>query len=117
MAIRERYTSLSALPLKDGSLWFPLTSDVAVWNAAFPNLNLSQEFTRMHLWLHANPTRRKTAKGIRKFVVNWLLRASSSHVVVPLPEHMKEQITEPSFPAEERAVTVAEIRNLQDRMK
>ena len=117
MAIRERCTSLSALPLKDGSLWYPLTADVVAWNAAFPTLNLSQEFTRMQLWLHANPTRRKTAKGIRKFAVNWLLSASSSHVVVPLPEHMKEPTNAHSFTAEECAVTVAEIRNLQDRMK
>ena len=117
MALRERCASLSALTLKDGSLWSPLAADVAAWTAAFPSLDLAQEFTRMELWLQANPARRKTAKGIRKFAVNWLLRAASSRVVVPLPDHMKEVSIASSFTAEERAVTVAEIRNLQDRMK
>lgn len=33
---------------------------------------MEEELRRMNVWFDANPTRRKTSRGIRRFIVNWL---------------------------------------------
>jgi len=36
--------------------------------------NLPEEMAKARMWLIANPQRRPTARGIRRFVVNWMNR-------------------------------------------
>ena len=48
---------------------------VTEWQAAYPGIDAMQELRHMRQWLIANPTRRKTARGLSRFVVNWLGRA------------------------------------------
>lgn len=55
--------------------WQPEESDVIAWQRAYPAINVHQELAAMESWLDANPTRRKTAKGIKRFVNSWLSRA------------------------------------------
>lgn len=47
-------------------------TDVAEWQPAFPGVNVNQQLQAMRSWLLANPTKRKTKRGMRKFVVTWL---------------------------------------------
>ena len=42
------------------------------WSLLFPAVNVMQELRNMRAWLDANPTRRKTNGGIKRFVVGWL---------------------------------------------
>lgn len=61
-----------ALLLNDGTEWLPERSDVSSWVNLFPAVDITRELGRMREWCKSNPKRRKTAKGIRRFVVNWL---------------------------------------------
>lgn len=54
---------------------FPISeADVAEWRAAFPAVDIRQQLSAARQWLIANPTRGKTKRGMRKFVVSWLDR-------------------------------------------
>lgn len=55
--------------------WQPEESDIIAWQRAYPAINVHQELAAMESWLDANPTRRKTSRGIKRFVNSWLSRA------------------------------------------
>lgn len=58
---------------------FELTdAQLADWQRDFPNLDVLAECRKAGAWLRANPTKRKTLKGMPRFLVNWLLRATDS---------------------------------------
>jgi len=53
----------------------PITEDeVSEWQKSFPAVEVRQALGEMRAWLLANPTRRKTPRGMRRFVVAWLSR-------------------------------------------
>lgn len=62
------------LPLVDKSLYGVSESDVAAWSEAYPKADVLAELKKMAAWLDANPTNRKTRKGIKRFIVSWLSR-------------------------------------------
>ncbi len=62
------------LSLNDGSLFEVSDSDVQEWSKIYPAVDIKQELRKMKGWLDANPTRRKTRRGVRRFVNNWLSR-------------------------------------------
>lgn len=47
---------------------------LAEWSKDFPGVSVLVELGKMRAWLSSNPTRRKTARGIPRFAVNWLSR-------------------------------------------
>src|SRR5690606_20298245 len=54
---------------------FPVfEGDVAEWSRAFPAVDIRQQLAAMRQWLLANQTRRKTRRGMRRFIVSWLDR-------------------------------------------
>lgn len=64
---------------------FPIFDpDIAEWSSAFPGVDVRQQLAAMRQWLLANPTRRKTRRGMRKFVVAWLDRRQNAGPA-PLP--------------------------------
>lgn len=60
------------LPLVDGSEWGITEADIVGWRKAFPAVDVKGQLLRMREWILANPSKRKTRKGIRRFVVTWL---------------------------------------------
>jgi hypothetical protein len=66
---------MPALKLNTGEAWEPLPEDVEQWQQLYPAVNVPQELNAMAGWLDANPTRRKTPKGIKRFCNSWLSRA------------------------------------------
>lgn len=50
-------------------------SRIDAWSSAFPGLAVPDEIRRAIVWMDDNPTRRKTAKGMAKFLFAWLSRA------------------------------------------
>lgn len=51
----------------------PITQqDVDDWQSLFPAIDVLTELRKMVAWAQANPSRRKTDKGIRRFIVGWL---------------------------------------------
>lgn len=60
------------IPLVDKSE-YPVTAEaVAEWVATYPGVNVMQELREMRQWSIANPTNRKTARGVAAFIVRWL---------------------------------------------
>ena len=62
-----------SLPLADGRSYFDVTeSYFAEQVGLYPGINIEQEFRNMRGWLDSNPKKRKTPKGIKRFITTWL---------------------------------------------
>lgn len=62
------------LILNDKS-FYPITQqDINDWAEIYPNVNILQELRKMKGWCDSNPTKRKTSRGIKRFITNWLAR-------------------------------------------
>ena len=52
---------------------YPVTEEqVEEWAKLYPAVDVIQELRKMKGWLDANPSRRKTKKGILRFINSWL---------------------------------------------
>ena len=60
--------------LMSGKDWDPNELDLASWELAYSHIDIPTEMLKMNCWLQANPSRRKTARGMPRFVVSWLGR-------------------------------------------
>ena len=65
----------TAMLLNNGDTYTPDDADVIQWQKAYPAIDVYQELNAMESWLDANPTKRKTPRGIKRFVNSWLARA------------------------------------------
>jgi len=70
--------------LNTGDIWEPKQEDIIAWERAYPAVNVYQEMMAMESWLDANPTKRKTARGIKSFVVRWLSKSQDRGGSSPL---------------------------------
>jgi uncharacterized protein YdaU (DUF1376 family) len=57
-----------------GPEWRLSERQVAEWKALFPGLDVTSEARKALAWIQAQPERRKTTRGMRKFIVSWLTR-------------------------------------------
>jgi hypothetical protein len=53
------------------------------WQQAYPDLDVPRELQRARIWLDVNVTRRKTQKGMPRFLVSWLNRSRNGKQYVP----------------------------------
>lgn len=60
------------LPQNDGQLFAVTEDQYNRWQELYPAVNLKSELSKIIGWLEANPTRRKTARGMPAFVNRWL---------------------------------------------
>ncbi len=67
-----------SLPLNDKSLHGICQTDVDGWAELYPAVDIMQELRKMKGWLDTNPTKRKTKRGIGRFINGWLSRAQDS---------------------------------------
>jgi len=65
---------------KDGSTYEPKAEDVIAWERAYSErgVKVQQELLSMESWLDANPAKRKTKVGMKRFIDSWLKRAAES---------------------------------------
>ena len=63
------------LTLNDKTEYPFYQSDIDEYSDLYPAVNVLQELKKMRGWCKDNPTKRKTKKGIRRFVNSWLSRA------------------------------------------
>lgn len=68
----EPASDLEPIPLNDGSEWTPTESEAEEYARLYPAVDLGQEFRNMRGWCTANPSRKKTLRGVRAFVNTWL---------------------------------------------
>lgn len=62
------------ITLNDKSFYDVPVEKIAFWKEVYPAVDVEQELRKMIAWCDANPTRRKTKRGIEKFINGWLSR-------------------------------------------
>lgn len=62
------------LPLNTGEEFPIFQSDLNEFAELYPAVNILQAMRGMRGWLITNPTRRKTKRGIRRFINSWLAK-------------------------------------------
>ncbi len=70
----EPEADVEALILNDGSGWRPTEALFAEYVRLYPNVDVKQQFNVMRSWCLSNPNKRKTRRGITRFVNSWLTR-------------------------------------------
>ena len=76
------------LPLVDGTFYNVPQDKIDNWSKAFPAVDVEHELRKMLTWLDSNPKKKKTARGINRFINGWLSRAqdravSYTHLTLP----------------------------------
>lgn len=62
------------LPLSDKTDYNVPLSKIEKWTEAYPAVDVKQELRKMVAWLVANPQRKKTRRGVDRFINSWLSR-------------------------------------------
>ena len=70
----EESDAVCFLPLVTGEEYGVKAADIVLWRDAYPAADVLAELKKMRAWLDANPQRRKTVKGIKRFITGWLER-------------------------------------------
>lgn len=65
---------LIGLPLNDGTEHEVTEEDLAEYAQLYPAVDVMQQLRNMKGWLMANPSRRKTKRGIKAFIASWLAK-------------------------------------------
>lgn len=63
-----------SLPLNDGTFFDVSENDRAKWSQLYPNVDVPQQLRNMAGWCDANPAKRKTRGGIKRFITAWLAK-------------------------------------------
>ena len=102
--IPESETPIAFLPLVDGTEYGIKQTDVDGWALAYPAIDVLTEIHKMRAWLEANPKNKKTARGIKRFIVNWLGRSQDSARKQPTAQPQRQESGNPFLDmlAEER---------------
>ena len=66
--------SFITLDLKTGDNFPVYEKDVKGWQMTYPDVDVVCELRKMKSWLEANPKRRKTRIGMKRFINGWLSR-------------------------------------------
>jgi hypothetical protein len=62
------------MPLKNGGSFLVYEADVARWRKTYPTVDIPQTLREQTAWLESNPARKKTRKGMPRFINHWFLR-------------------------------------------
>lgn len=60
---------------RDGGEWGLASGKLAEWQESFPHLDVERELIAARQWLRDNPGKRKTARGMTRFLGRWLSNA------------------------------------------
>lgn len=67
-----------SFPVVGGATWSHGDRLHVEYQAAFPHLDLHAEYAKARAWLVANPSKKKTPRGMPKFLFAWLERAQNA---------------------------------------
>ena len=62
------------LTLNDKSEYPIYQIDVDGWKALYPSVDVVQQLRYMKAWCDSNPAKRKTSRGIKRFITSWLMK-------------------------------------------
>lgn len=67
------------ITLNDQTEYEITEADVKEWTELYPAVNIMQELRKMKGWADANPKKRKTKNGIKRFINSWLAREQDNY--------------------------------------
>lgn len=71
-AVPPTIPPLISLPLNDKTEFDITQKHIDHWGELYPAVDVMQEIRKMKGWLESNPAKRKTRKGIARFITSWL---------------------------------------------
>jgi hypothetical protein len=74
----EQPLSEFSIPLNDSTEYRIPLAHINEWRAAYQAVDVAQELRQMRVWIMANPTKRKTRRGVSAFIVRWLGKAQDT---------------------------------------
>lgn len=80
----EPLADVEAIPLNNGEEYRLPQSDYEEFSRLYPGVDIKQEFRNMRGWSLKNPAKRKTARGVGRFINTWLSKEQDkSHKTTP----------------------------------
>lgn len=86
------------------------------WKESYPAVDVEQEIRSMAAWADANPTKRKTRRGIEKFINGWLIR-SQKEQLSSSEKGTDKNGTETIQNPEEDPERISDIQEVWERLK
>jgi len=74
-ATPHRSNAVITIPLNDRTEYEVTDAYVKEWAELYPAVNIMQELRKMKGWCEGNPNKRKTRKGVLRFIHAWLSKA------------------------------------------
>ena len=74
----ELYADVEPVILNTGQEWRPTVEEYDRYKRLYPAVDIAQAFREMSGWCDANPAKRKTAAGVKRFVNSWFSRDQDS---------------------------------------
>lgn len=71
-SVPETAMNAPGIPITGGVEWRPTVDELNEWIKFYSAVDVIRELGRMRIWCQNNPDRKKTARGIRRFVTTWL---------------------------------------------
>lgn len=68
-----------AIPLKDGTDYQPDNHFLQELRLIYEDIDLEFQFKKMRIWCLSNPSRKKTRRGVKRFINNWLSNIHETH--------------------------------------
>jgi hypothetical protein len=79
--------------LRDNSLWGLPEEKFLEYRTSFPGVDIHRELLKAHQWLLDNPSKRKTARGMFRFLSGWLGRVKPEQPLTPPPPAVNPEDT------------------------
>lgn len=96
------------ITLNDGTEWRCPLADYEEYRRLYPAVDIDNAFREMRAWCNSNPTKRKTSRGIKRFVNGWLSRQQDSgkgtHASKPVKDNNNFERRKYDFDALERGL-------------
>ena len=86
----NRENAVAELILKNNTVYTIYESDAEHYKKLYPDIDVFVQFRKMQGWCESNPTKRKTKKGIKAFITNWL---SSEQDAYPIKKPDESEAT------------------------
>ena len=84
-ATDENEQAIFEIPTNTGEGYPFFQSDIDFYKSLYPSVDIAQEMRKMVGWSNANPTKRKTKGGMKRFVNAWLSREQDKYKSTTAP--------------------------------
>ena len=81
--------------LGDGTFYDVPLDKLTMWQQAYPDLDVKRELYQMASWCDANLSKRKSRRGVEKFINGWLNRSQKDGQQNSKKEEVKNNAAEP----------------------